>query len=45
MGQGQKQTRQIEPKKWEADISKAQKILKWQSKYELHTGLKDNRMV
>ncbi len=39
-GKVKKQTRQIEPKKWEADISKAQEILKWQPNHKLDTGLK-----
>lgn len=39
-GKVKKQARQIEPKKWEADILKAQKILKWKPEYELHMGLK-----
>jgi nucleoside-diphosphate-sugar epimerase len=34
------QQRQIEPKKWEADISKTKKILGWRPKHNLHSGLK-----
>jgi len=39
-GKAKKQTRQIEPKKWEADITKAKKIIGWQPKHNLHSGLK-----
>lgn len=39
-GKAKKQTRQIEPIRWEADISKAKEILKWHSQHDLHTGLK-----
>lgn len=39
-GKAKKQTRQIEPKKWEADISKAKDILKWRSQHDLNSGLK-----
>lgn len=39
-GKVKKQARQTEPKKWEADILKAQKILKWKPEYKLHMGLK-----
>lgn len=38
-GKAKKQTRQVEPKKWEADISKTEKILKWRPKNELHAGI------
>lgn len=34
------QSRQIEPKVWKADIKKANKILSWEPKYDLETGLK-----
>jgi len=39
-GKVKKQARQIEPKKWEADIFKAQEILKWTPEHELQIGLK-----
>lgn len=39
-GKVKNQVRQVEPKKWEADISKIRKILGWQPKHELHMGLK-----
>lgn len=39
-GKVKKQARQIEPKRWEADILKAQKILKWKPEHELEAGLK-----
>jgi nucleoside-diphosphate-sugar epimerase len=34
-----KQSRQIEPKKWHADIQKAKKLLQWSPKYTLQQGL------
>lgn len=39
-GKVEKQARQIEPKRWEADILKAQKILKWKPEHDLEAGLK-----
>lgn len=35
-----KQTRYIEPKKWQADISKAKKILNWEPKNTIDSGLR-----
>jgi len=35
-----KQQRQVEPSMWEADISKAEKLLRWSPKYSLAEGLK-----
>lgn len=35
----QKQERQVEPKIWEADISKAKSILHWQPEYSLEQGI------
>lgn len=37
----EKQSRQIEPKMWEADITKAARILKWKPKYSLEKGLNE----
>lgn len=37
---GQVQKAQIEPKIWQADISKAKKMLQWKLKYTLEQGLK-----
>jgi len=34
-----KQNRQIESKKWEADISRAKELLHWSPKYSLDEGL------
>lgn len=34
-----KQARYIEPKKWQADISKAKKILNWEPNYTIDSGL------
>lgn len=39
---GQIKIVQTEPKKWEADISKAKKLLEWRPKYNLEEGLKKN---
>ena len=39
-GTKEKQTRQIEPLMWQADISKAKECLSWQPKYSLTEGLK-----
>lgn len=36
-----KQTRQIEPKLWQADITKAAKILDWEPAYPLEKGLQE----
>lgn len=38
-GKAKKQTRQIEPKKWEANISKVKIILNWKPEYGLRNGL------
>lgn len=38
-GKVPKQKRQIEPQKWEADISKAQRVLKWKPRHDLKDGL------
>ncbi len=38
-GKVKKQKRQIEPKIWEADISKSIRILKWKPKHNLKEGL------
>jgi len=35
-----KQIRQVEPNMWEADVSKARKILEWHSRYDLQMGLR-----
>lgn len=40
-GKVKKQSRQIEPVSWQADISKARKELKWQPKYSLKDGLRE----
>ncbi len=39
-GAVKKQARYVEPKKWVADMSKTKKLLQWESKYSIDSGLR-----